>query len=157
MAVIKKGGKRGLPSVSTASLPDIIFTLLFFFIVTGKVKESGLKVDTKLPQAVDTKKLPKKDKASYIYVGKPKPAYQNVYGSEAVVQLADKIARNPKEVQEFVYFERHKLPYDKRPSHLISMKADRDVPYDLINNIKIELRKAEALRLNYDSNSKSYD
>ncbi len=156
MAVIKKGGKRALPSVSTASLPDIIFTLLFFFIVTGKVKESGLKVNTKLPQAVDTKKLPKKDKASYIYVGTPKAAYQAQYGNQPLIQLADKIANDPEEIQQFVANERYKLNYELRPNHLISMKADQQVPYSLINEIKIQLRRAEALRLNYDANSRTY-
>ena len=67
--------KKGLPALSTASLPDIVFMLLFFFMVTTKMRETSLLVDTpRLPSATEVKKLENKSLVSTIYVGKAKDA-----------------------------------------------------------------------------------
>ena len=42
MAKFKKGGKRETPAISTASLPDIVFMLLFFFMVSTTMREVSL-------------------------------------------------------------------------------------------------------------------
>ena len=65
----KKDGE--LPAVSTASLPDIVFMLLFFFMTVTVMKDSSLKVDNILPNANEIKKLEKKDRIIYIYAGAP--------------------------------------------------------------------------------------
>lgn len=42
MAKFKKDGKRETPAISTASLPDIVFMLLFFFMVSTTMREVSL-------------------------------------------------------------------------------------------------------------------
>jgi len=98
----KKGGE--LPAISTASLPDIVFMLLFFFMVATVMRDSTLMVVNKLPAADQVQKLDKKDRVMYIYAGKPSNRYQDKYGTSAKIQLNDKFA-TVSEVGAF-YFSR---------------------------------------------------
>ena len=83
----KKGGD--LPAISTASLPDIVFMLLFFFMVATVMRDNTLMVTNKLPAADQVQKLDKKDRVIYIYAGKPSSRYQNKYGDQPKIQLND--------------------------------------------------------------------
>ena len=83
----KKSGDT--PPISTASLPDIIFMLLFFFMTVTESKDSDLMVQNKLPVADQVQKLDKKDPVVYVYAGKPLPKYQNKFGVNARIQVND--------------------------------------------------------------------
>lgn len=89
MSKFKKKKDGGLPAISTASLPDIVFMLLFFFMVVTVLRDDNLLVQNKLPKADQVEKL-KKDRSVYIYAGKPSSRYQDKYGSEAKIQIGDK-------------------------------------------------------------------
>ena len=70
----KFGGSRNnkeVPGISSGSLSDIVFMLLFFFMVTTQMRESENKVVIKLPEASQSVKLERKDLASYINIGTP--------------------------------------------------------------------------------------
>ena len=71
MAKFKKNKSGDLPAISTASLPDIVFMLLFFFMVATVMRDSTLMVQNTLPAADQVQKLDKKDRVIYIYAGKP--------------------------------------------------------------------------------------
>jgi len=157
MAIIGNKKKKGTPEVSTASLPDIIFTLLFFFMVAAKVKDTSLKVQHNMPKALDAKKLTSDDKVATIHVGKPTLQYQGIYGADPQIQLQNKLTANPEDIKEWVIRRYQEIPYSARPNFLVNLKADGKVPYSLIDEIKLELRKADALNLNYDSKSLSYE
>ena len=86
----KKGGE--LPAISTASLPDIVFMLLFFFMVATVMRDSTLMVANTLPAADQVQKLDKKDRVMYIYAGKPSDRYQDKLGTQPKIQLNDKFA-----------------------------------------------------------------
>ena len=79
-----KRKKKDMPAVSTASLPDIIFMLLFFFMVSTTMKEVDLNVVVKPAQATELVKLEKKELVTFIYVGVPAKKFQSLYGSEHV-------------------------------------------------------------------------
>ena len=111
MAKFNKKKDGDLPAVSTASLPDIVFMLLFFFMTVTTMKDSSLMVENTLPNASETKKLEKKDRVIYIYVGKPTSQYQKVFGSEPKIQLNDKFA-SVSEVGDFILQERAKKPQE---------------------------------------------
>src|SRR5690606_24085190 len=85
----KKGGD--LPAISTASLPDIVFMILIFFMVTTVMKENSLKIENNIPAANQVEKFDKKNPINYIYAGKPSSNYKS-FGSEARIQLNDKFA-----------------------------------------------------------------
>lgn len=148
MAKFNKKKDGDLPAVSTASLPDIVFMLLFFFMTVTTMKDSSLMVENTLPNASETKKLEKKDRVIYIYVGRPTSQYQKVFGTEPKIQLNDKFA-NVSEVGDFILQERAKKPQELQNVLTTALKVDKDANMGLISDIKQELRKVNALKVNY--------
>ncbi len=148
MAKFNKKKEGDLPAVSTASLPDIVFMLLFFFMTVTVMKDSSLMVDNVLPNASEVKKLEKKDRVLYIYVGKPTREYQKVFGTEPKIQLNDKFA-DVSEVGDFILQERAKKPQELQNVLTTALKVDRNANMGLISDIKQELRKVNALKVNY--------
>ena len=148
MAKFAKKKDGDLPAVSTASLPDIVFMLLFFFMTVTTMKDSTLLVENTLPNASEIKKLEKKDRVIYIYVGKPSQEYQSVYGTEAKIQLNDKFA-NVEEVGSYILAERAKKPQEVQNFLTTALKVDKNANMGLISDIKQELRKVNALKVNY--------
>lgn len=148
MSKFKKKKDGGLPAVNTASLPDIVFMLLFFFMVATVIKEDDLMIENKLPQANQIEKLSKKKPVSYIYVGKPNQKYKDKYGASARIQLNDKFAE-PKDIQAFIAAERVPIPEDQIKYLTVAMKVDSEANMGVVSDIKQELRKANALKINY--------
>ncbi|MBT8183495.1 MAG: biopolymer transporter ExbD [Eudoraea sp.] len=148
MSKFNKKKDGDLPAVSTASLPDIVFMLLFFFMTVTVMKDSSLMVENTLPNATEIKKLEKKDRVLYIYVGKPTREYQKVFGTEPKIQLNDKFA-SVSEVGDFILQERAKKPQELQNVLTTAMKVDKDANMGLLSDIKLELRKVNALKINY--------
>lgn len=146
----KKKSGGGTPAISTASLPDIVFMLLFFFMVTTVMREVTLLVRNTKPKATEVKKLEKKSLVTYIYVGKPVERLISQLGPEPRIQLNDSFARL-EEIQNYVIEERNEINEAERPLLTVSIKADEEVKMGLIGDIKQELRKAEALKINYST------
>jgi biopolymer transport protein ExbD len=136
--------KNDMPAVNTASLPDIVFMLLFFFMVTTTMKDSDLKVKQVLPKATETKKLEQKKLVSYIYVGK-------VPGKKGdFIQLNDRLA-STKEIKNFILDKRTKVTESELPRLTTSIKADVNTDVGTIYDIKKELREVDALKINYSA------
>lgn len=154
MAKFKKEGKKETPAISTASLPDIVFMLLFFFMISTTMREVSVLVENGMPEATQTVKLEKKALISNIYVGKPKEQFQGVYGTEPRVQLNDRFA-SVAELQAFVESEREARKEEERNSITNNLKVDQDVTMGIVTDIKQELRKANSLRVNYGSRKKA--
>lgn len=148
MSKFKKKKSGDLPAVNTASLPDIVFMLLFFFMVATVMRENVLMVENTLPFANQVEKLDKKDLVMYIYAGKPHERYQQTFGSEARIQLNDKFA-DVADVQPFIYAEREAKREELIPYLTTALKVDVETNMGLVSDIKQELRKAEALKINY--------
>lgn len=148
MAKFAKKKDGDLPAVSTASLPDIVFMLLFFFMTVTTMKDSSLLVQNTLPNASEVKKLEKKDRVIYIYVGKPTREYQSVYGTEPKIQLNDKFA-DVDEVGSYILAERAKKPQELQNVLTTALKVDKDANMGLISDIKQKLRQVNALKVNY--------
>ncbi len=144
--------KRGktLPEISTASLPDIIFILLFFFMVVTVMRETEIKVKNKLPQATELTKLVKKSLVSYIYIGSPVGNYAKLLGNAPRIQLNDAFYTKD-DIGQFVAVEREKLAENRQPYMIFSLRVDVDVTMGIISDVKTELRKADALKLNYSA------
>jgi biopolymer transport protein ExbD len=149
MATFKKQ-KKGLPAISTASLPDIVFMLLFFFMVSTTMKEVTMKVQIRSPKATEIEKLEKKSLVTYIYVGQPMKQYRGVFGSEPRIQLNDAFATID-DIQSYIVQERESMKEADRPKMTTSIKGDYDCPMGIITDIKQALRKAQALKINYST------
>ncbi len=114
MTKFKIGRKEDTPEVSTASLPDIVFMLLFFFMTVTVMKDDSLKVLNELPNATVAKRLEKKDRIITIYIGKPQKKWEPIVGEELKIQVHDKFV-NVSEVGSFVLSEINKMPEHVRP------------------------------------------
>ncbi len=148
MSRFKKKKESGTPAISTASLPDIVFMLLFFFMVTTVMRETTLLVENTLPQASEVKKIEDKSLCSYIYVGAPVSGMKTKFGTEARIQLNDSF-RRATDIQEFVASKREATAEEKKSQLITCIKADVDAKMGLITDIKQELRKAKAYKINY--------
>ena len=140
-----KKKKKGMPAVNTASLPDIVFMLLFFFMVTTTMRETDLKIDTpRLPSAVEIKKLEHKSLVSTIYIGKAKDAkYGTGYNR---IQLNDKIA-TPEDIPAFIFREREDKSDEEIPFMTTSIKADKESSVGTLIDVRLKLRDVNALKL----------
>ncbi len=76
-------GRREMPTLNTSSLPDLIFTLLFFFMIVTTMRESRLKVEFTVPQAAELERLERKSLVTYLYVGVPPGPIVSVWGRKA--------------------------------------------------------------------------
>jgi len=150
MSKFRKDGGKELPPISTASLPDIVFMLLFFFMVSTTMREVTLLVDIKLPEATELSKLEKKSLVSYIYVGEPKKEFQKVFGVAPRIQLNDQWA-NVGDVQDYIIAEREARNEADQKMMITSLKIDENTKMGIVSLIKQELRKSAALHINYSS------
>lgn len=148
MAKFNKKKSGDLPAISTASLPDIVFMLLFFFMVATVMRENSLKIKNVLPNADQVEKLDKKDLVMYIYVGQPVKELQGRYGRESVIQLNDKISY-VSDIKAFIAAERASKREELREYLTTALKVDKDANMGLVGDIKQELRKENALKINY--------
>ncbi|WP_242082957.1 ExbD/TolR family protein [Aestuariivivens sediminis] len=148
MSKFKKKKSGGLPPISTASLPDIVFMLLFFFMVATVMRENTLLIQNALPVANQVEKLDKKNPISYIYMGKPSENYKSKYGTEARIQLNDKFA-DVSDVAAFISAERAALREELIPFLTVSLKVDKEAQMGIVGDVKQELRKVNALKINY--------
>ena len=155
MSKFRKNGKKGMPAISTASLPDIVFMLLFFFMVTTVMRETTLFVSIITPKATEIKKLQKKSLVSYIYIGPPIKRMQSSYGTAARIQLNDAFA-SVDEIQEFIASEQEARDEKEIPYMTTSIKADETVKMGIVTDVKQELRKANSLKINYSTRKGTY-
>lgn len=151
MSKFRRKTGKGQPAISTASLPDIVFMLLFFFMVTTVMREVTLLIENSKPFATEILKLEKRSLVSYVYVGKPKSVYQAQFGTEARIQLNDQLA-TLNDIGPYIIEEREAKSEAERPQMTVSIKADKAVKMGLITDLKLELRKAQALKINYSTN-----
>lgn len=150
MGRFKKRKGQGSQTINTSSLPDIIFMLLFFFMVATTMRETKLLVDVKQPKAEEIEKLKNKKLVSYIYVGSPPKGRQDMLGTEPRIQLNDAYAETA-EIQEFIAREKELLSEGEKKLMTTSLKVDQETKMGIVSDIKQELRKANALKINYNT------
>lgn len=143
-----KSHKRSNPTISTASLPDIVFMLLFFFMTVTTISNKTMLVENELPMATAVNQLDKKDRIIEIYVGAPKDDLVKRLGTEPRIQLNDQIAQ-VSDVGPYVLEELSKKPEAIRNLVTVSLKVDKDVKVGVVSDIKKQLQKVNALKVNY--------
>ena len=142
-----KKGKKGLPAISTASLPDIVFMLLFFFMVSTTMRETDLLIKKPvLPMASEVKKWELKSLVSTIYVGKSKDT--RIGGDK--IQVNDKII-DVNDVPSFIFSERALRKEEEVKYMTTSIKADKEASVGTILDIKEQLRDINALKISFST------
>ena len=146
MSMFKKDGKKEVPGVGVSS--DIVFMLLFFFMVTTQMRDTEDKVMVKVPSASEAVKLERKDLSSYINVGTPIRSLQAQYGTETRIQLNDSF-KTPQDIRDFVAAERESMCESDRAFMTVCIKADENTRMGIVTDIKQELRRCSALKIMY--------
>ena len=146
--------KDRTPAVSTASLPDIVFMLLFFFMVVTVMREVDPLIELTVPKATEIEKIENKSLVSYIYIGPPIRKLQEQLGSEPRIQLNDQFAKL-EDVKAFIEMERASKPEHQRNKMYTSMKVDSDTKMGIVTDVKQELREVWALKIIYSTNKSS--
>ncbi|WP_022836628.1 ExbD/TolR family protein [Salisaeta longa] len=131
------------PGISTASLPDIVFMLLIFFMVSTVLRETNLKVRTRLPAAEALTKIDQKRLISYLYIG---PIKQGENQGQTAIQIDDALIENKQAIRQIMYTK-----LQEQPKLIVSMKVDRRSQMEVVNEVQQELREAGTLRINYSS------
>ena len=137
--------------IPTAALPDIIFMLLFFFMVSTVLRETEIKVEQRIPRAEQLVKLEKKKLVSYMYIGKPK---DQAFGTEPLVQ-ADDVFIGIDGIVKWVNQEKSKLNEVEKDQITVSMKVDEETKMGIIVDVQTELREANARKIMYAAPQKS--
>ena len=154
MGKFSKAGGREMPELNTTSLPDLVFALLFFFMMVTTMREVTLKVEFRSPTATELQKLEKKSLVTFIYVGKPIKELREKMGSESRIQLNDQIAELS-EVGAYIGQEKASMKEEDQPFMTTSIKGDWETSMGIITDLKQELRKAYALKINYSAKLKN--
>ena len=150
MSKFKKGGKKEMPAITSSSLSDIVFMLLFFFMVTTQMRETENKVSVNVPEASEVGKLERKDLNSYINIGTPIRALQAQYGTEPRIQLNDSF-KTTTDIRDFIAAERDSKSEADRQFMTVSIRADQDVRMGIVSDVKQELRRCSALKIMYSA------
>lgn len=150
MSKFSKKGKTGLPQVSTSSLPDIVFLILCFFMVTTRFRDTESKVMLRVPIVSEVAKLERKDLASYISIGSPILNLQAQYGTDSRIQLNDSF-KDLDDIRDFIAAEREARSEADRPFMTVSLKVDQNTRMGIVSDVKQELRRCSALRIMYSA------
>ena len=144
MSKFKKKNAKTKQEVPTTALPDIVFMLLIFFMVTTVLREVTLQVRVELTRAENIEKIEQKRLVSYLYVG-PMVLGANTFG-DTRVQIDDAL------IEEMSFIRR--IMYDKlleQPKLIVSLRVDRESEMGIVTDVQQELRQAGTLQINYST------
>ena len=150
MSRFNKDGGREMPELNTSSLPDLIFSVLFIFMMVTSMREVTLRVRFEKPTGTQLEKLARKSCTSFIYIGKPTEQYIGQFGTGTRIQVNDDYVEAP-QVYDFVMKDRGGLAEIDKPFYTVSIKADKDTPMGIITDVKQMLRKSYALKMMYSA------
>ncbi len=151
MAKFKKKSNTS-QDIPTAALPDIIFMLLFFFMVTTVLRESTIMVKQSIPKATQLRKLSQKKLVSYLYVGKPNDPKK--FGAEPRIQANDAFIEVDGIIQ-FIEEEKGKLAENEKDQITISIKVDDETKMGIVADIQEKMRDVNARKLMYAASKRA--
>lgn len=142
-----------IPELNTASLPDLIFTILFFFMLVTHMRKVAVKVKYQVPQGTELTKLVKKTTITYLYIGKPMSETGQLAGDSLCIQMNDKLV-DVAEIKSYLVKERATMAAEDKKQMSVSIRADKETPMGRIIDIKQSLREANVLNVNYAATKK---
>ena len=137
---------HSVPELNMASLPDLIFTVLFFFMIVTHMRDVEKKVQYQLPAGTEVEKHNHKSAVVHIYIGRPVDGLTDEYQ----IQLNNQLS-TVDDIAKFIDSERRHMSAEDLERLVVSIEADRDVPMALINQVKQALRRTYALNISYAS------
>ena len=140
--------QRDVPALNMAAMPDLIFTVLFFFMLVTHMRDFKPQVRYNVPQGTQLEKTARRSNVIYLFIGKPVDAQGRVLSDEPRIQLNDRFVTIA-DIGREVSHERSQMSESDRQHMVVSIRADRDVKMGLVNDVKQQLRQVGALHVNY--------
>jgi biopolymer transport protein ExbD len=160
MSKFNNKGKAEMPELNTSSLPDLIFSILFFFMIVTSMREEELKVEFKAPSGTELSKIERKTAAINLYIGTPNKNHQKQLGSGTRVQINDKFIE-VYEVGKHVAEEHNTMKGDDKAQMRVVLKVDAgdgaegrrrpSTQMGVVSDVKEELREIGALAIMYSA------
>ena len=141
--------QRQVPGLNLAAMPDLIFTVLFFFMLVTHMRDVTPRVRYEVPQGTELEKS-RKTGLVYLFIGRPVDAQGHVVDGVPAIQLNNQIIPLS-QLTDAIQRERELMGDDARRHLTVTLRADRDVPMGIINDVKQALRRAGALNINYSA------
>ncbi|MGM9712870.1 MAG: ExbD/TolR family protein [Prevotella sp.] len=134
---------RHVPELNTSALPDLIFTVLFFFMLVTHMRQTDATLHILPPDGTNLQKTERRHTVSYLYIGTDASGdIKLLFGDKAVT---------PASIPYHVNRDREMLPPDEQTDYTVSVKADRSVPLHIISDVKTALREAGVSHINYSA------
>lgn len=144
---IRRKKHRSVPGLNMASMPDLIFTVLFFFMIVTHMRNETVKVKLQVPQGTEVSKASNKFSTINIYIGR------NNYG-DTQIQVNDRMC-SLEQVGALVQNFKANLSEESQENLIINLRADRNTDMGIVNDLKKELRNVGALTIRYSATEKS--
>ena len=141
---------RAKAEISTASLPDIVFLLLFFFMVSATIKPMNDQVKLTTPKAQAMTKVNRKELIREIIIGKP---INREVGDQEVISVDNRVIKK-EQLTQWVMEQKETLPENLKDQMIIVIKADEYVKMGLVDDVQEELKKANARKVVYRTTPK---
>ncbi len=141
-----KGKIKPKQDIPTSSMPDVVFMLLFFFMVTTQLRETSIQVKQQIPQATQMRKLMRKSLVVNMYIGEPTKTEQ--FGKEPKIQVDDQFI-DTRDILLWVNRKRDEIVENERDQMTVALKVDEEAKRGIIADVETELRKANARKLLY--------
>ena len=154
MIEFRKRKRRSVPVLNTASLPDLIFTVLFFFMIVTHMRNENVKVTYRVPQGTELSRVTKKSAVTNIYIGKRMGEVAS--DNKFYVQVNNEVMEID-HIPSYMRDIRSNMPEELRQHATVSIKADRDVPMGIVTQVKQALREAKAYRVSYSAEKKTME
>ena len=156
--IFSNHSRHSMPQLNTSSLPDLIFPVLFFFMVVTHMRKTTIKVEYRVPQGTELTRLVKKSAVSYIYIGRLPHSTHQAQSTKALanssygysMQLNDKLA-TPDDIADYIAAERQRMSPEDKQRQTVSLKADQTTRMSLITDVKQALRKANVRKISYSA------
>lgn len=142
--------RHNVPSLNVASMPDLIFTVLFFFMIVTHMRNDEVQVRLQVPEGNEVRKLANKSSVVNIYIGRQVNEETGRQGEDWLVQLNGDLV-NPEELPARIEQIRATMSPELAEHLTVSLRADRHTPMGIIQDVKQALQRSYALRINYSA------
>lgn len=139
--IIRRRNKQSVPGLNMASMPDLIFTVLFFFMIVTHMRNETVQVKYQVPEGTELAKATKRHCTANIYIGKDASGKNRIQLNGDIVEI-EQIGTELSEV-------RSQMPASEQEELMVNLRADRKIPMETVNAVKLELRKCGVLKIRY--------
>ncbi len=140
---IRKRRHRSVPTLNMASMPDLIFTVLFFFMIVTHMRTESVKVHVNVPEGQELNKPTSKRTVTNLYIGTDANGETRIQIGERIVSL-DRVG-------SAILAISNSMSDEDREQYTVNIKADRNTPMGIVTDVKQELRKVGTLNIRYSA------